>query len=468
MGTKSVGVKKLSERGRKTEREHKVMKAICMACYIVAPVFFALLYLLMTMSYEDILHTHWNAGGSVGDLFVTVYHYLPRLGEFYQHLAMWFMDVQTTLGFGLILRLIDALICVALIYLLTVFVLKRRPRLVYKDALIYVGFFVLLMFFETSEVFMYRFSYVHNYILALLATVGFLLPYRLELHTTKPLALIGMILLGFLFGISNEVTPIAVTVILIAIGIIRKITTGVTIKQFLKKYRLQIAGLVGIFLGLLFFYLGAGIGGRTNGGYGAVYEYVHLTELFSHPRYVIATLIDHFWYNLRYLAFALALLLIIIFSAFIRYKQSKPNQLPLHLYALTFCILFLGASSLIKLHDDIYTRFLAPVYVAIFISILTYLNEQLSHADVDLRIFTKISCAVCLGISILMTADMTYAMLRYHIQISPICDKVIQEDQAVTAEEYTDLYMQSSPIFHFRQLTPANWGDDNIYMKYDN
>lgn len=468
MGTKSVGVKKLSERGRKTEREHKVMKAVCMACYIVVPVFFALLYLLMTMSYEDILHTRWNAGGSIGDLLVTVYNYLPRLGEFYQHVAMWFMDVQTTLGFGLILRLIDALICVALIYLLTVFVLKRRPRLAYKDALIYVGFFVLLMFFETSEVFMYRFSYVHNYILALLVTVGFLLPYRLELHTSRPLALVGMVLLGFLFGISNEVTPIAATVILIAIGIIHKITTGITIKQFIKKYRLQIAGLIGIILGLLFFYLGAGIEGRTNGGYGAIYEYVHLTEVFSHPRYAIATLIDHFWYNLRYLAFAIALLFIIIFSAFIRHKQSKPNQLPLHLCILAFCILFLGASSLIKLHDDIYTRFLAPVYVAIFVSIFAYLNEQLSHANVDLRVFTKASCVVCLGISILMTTDMAYAMLRYHIQISPICDKVIQEDQVVTTEEYPNPYMESSPIFHFRQLTPVNWDNDNIYMKYDN
>lgn len=468
MGTKSVGVKKLSERGRKTERERKATKIICLACYIIVPIFFCILYLLMTLSYEDILHTNWNAGGSVGDLLVTVYNYLPRLGEFYQHLAMWFMDVQTTLSFGIILRLVDAVICVALIYLLTVFVLKRRPRLAYKDALIYTGFFVLLMFFETSEAFMYRFSYVHNYILALLVTIGFLLPYRLKLSTTKPLALIGMILLGFLFGISNEVTPIAIVIILVAIGIVHKVTTGITLKQFAQKYCLQLAGLVGIFLGFLFFYLGAGIEGRTNGGYGAVYEYIHLAEIFSHPRYVIATLIDHFWYNLRYLAFALVLLLLMTFSAFVRHKQSKPNQLPLYLYILAFCILFLGASSLIKLHDDIYTRFLLPVYVAIFVGVLTYLYEQLSQTEVDLRRFTKASCVVCLSISALMTIDMTYAMLRYHIQISPICDKVIQEGQVIMTEEYSDPYMESSPIFHFRQLTPVNWDNDNIYMKYDN
>lgn len=467
MGIKSVGAKKLNARKHKTKREQKMMKIICIACYIIVPIFFCILYLLMTLSYEDVLHTKWNAGGSVFDLLSTVYHYLPRLGEFYQHLAMWFMDMQTALGLGLILRIVDAIICTALIYLLTVFVLKRRPRLAYKDALVYLGLFVLLMLFETSETFMYRFSYVHNYILALLATVGFLLPYRLELHTSKSLALIGMILLGFLFGISNEITPIAVIIVLIAIGVIHKITTGLTLKQFIKDYRLQIAGLLGILLGLLFFYVGAGIEGRTNGGYGLVYEYIHLSELFSHPRYFIATLIDHFWYNLRYLFFVLVLLLFITFSAFVRHKQSKPNQLPLHICILAFCVLFLGASSLIKLHDDIYTRFLLPVYVAIFISIFVYLNEQLSRTDVDFQIFTKISCIICLGIGVLMTVDMTYAMLRYHIKIAPVCEKVIQEE-AITTEELPDPYMKSSPIFHFRQLTPVNWDNKNIYMKYDN
>lgn len=468
MGKKSVGASKLRPRGRQAQHERKVTKAICMACYIIVPVFFCLLYLLMTMSYEDILHTKWNAGGSIVDLLVTVYNYLPRLGEFYQHVAMWFMDIQTTLGFGLILRLLDAVICVALIYLLTIFILKRRPRLSYKDALIYVGLFVLLMLFETSEIFMYRFSYVHNYILAMLVTVGFLLPYRLELRASKPLALIGMILLGFLFGISNEVTPIAVILVLGAVGLIQKFTTGIAIKEFAQKYRLQIAGLLGVFLGLLFFYIGAGIEGRTNGGYGVVYEYLHLSELLHHPRYAIATLIDHFWYNLRYLSFALVLLLLITFSAFIRHKKSQPNQLPLQICILAFCILFLGASSLIKLHDDIYTRFLFPVYVAVFVSLFIHLSEQLSPTDVSLQTFTKVSCIVCLGISVLMTIDMTYAMLRYHIKIASICDKIIQDDQSIVLEDLSDPYMKSSPIFHFRQLTPVNWDNNNSYMKYGN
>ena len=468
MGVKSVGIKKLNARKHKTKREQKMMKIICIACYAIVPIFFCILYLLMTLSYEDVLHTKWNAGGSVFDLLSTVYHYLPRLGEFYLHLAMWFMDIQTTLGLGLILRLLDVVICVALVYLLTVFVLKRRPRLVYKDALVYLGFFVLLMLFETSETFMYRFSYVHNYILALLAAVGFLLPYRLELHTSKPLALIGMILLGFLFGISNEITPIAVIIVLVAIGVIHKITTGITIKQFTKDYRLQIAGILGILLGLLFFYIGAGIGVRTDGIYGVVYEYLHPTDLFKQPLYFITTYIDHFWYNIRHLAFALVIPLLMTFSAFVRHKQSKPNQLPLDICILAFCVLFLGASSLIKLHDDIYTRFLFPIHVAIFISIFVYLNEHFSLTDVDLQLFTKITCIVCLGISILMTVDMTYAMVRYHIQIAPACEKIIQDGEVIPTEQYDNPYMKSSPIFHFRQLTPVDWDNSNIYMKYDN
>lgn len=448
------------------------MQAICIACYIIVPIFFCIFYFLMTMSYEDILHHSWHAGGDTGTILAYVYNYLPRLGEFYQNLTMRFMDAQASLGFGLILRLFDAVMCTALIYLLTVFVLKRRPRLSYKDALVYLGLFVLLMLFETSEVFMYRFSYVHNYILAMLAMVGFLLPYRLNLQTAKPLALVGMLLLGFLFGISTEIAPIAILIILVASAIIHKITQKLTVKQFLQQYRLQIAGFIGILLGLIFFYVGAGLDSRANGGYSIIYEYIHISEIFSAPLHTIPALIDHFWYNIRYFAFALVLLLFITFSAFVRHKQSKPNQLPLYLHILAFCILFLGASSLIKLHDDMYVRFLFPIYVAVFVSIFTFLSEQLSRTDVDLQTFAKVSCIVLLGAGALMTVDMTYAMVRYHSKVAPVTNNeiTIQNDGNLhfAGELPDNPYMVSSPIFHFRQLTPVNWDNDNIYMKYDN
>lgn len=448
------------------------MQAICIACYIIVPIFFCIFYFLMTMSYEDILHHSWHAGGNTGTILAYVYNYLPRLGEFYQNLTMRFMDAQVSLGFGLILRFFDAVMCTALIYLLTVFVLKRRPRLSNKDALVYLGLFVLLMLFETSEVFMYRFSYVHNYILAMLAMVGFLLPYRLNLQTTKPLALVGMLLLGFLFGISTEIAPIAILIILVASAIIHKITQKPTVKQFLQQYRLQITGFIGILLGLIFFYVGAGLDSRANGGYSIIYEYIHISAIFSAPLRTIPALIDHFWYNIRYFAFALVLLLFIIFSAFVRHKQSKPNQLPFYLHILAFCILFLGASSLIKLHDDMYVRFLFPIYVAVFVGIFTFLSEQLSRTDVDLQTFAKVSCIVLLGVGALMTVDMTYAMVRYHSKVAPVTNNeiTIQNDGNLhfAGELPDDPYMVSSPIFHFRQLTPVNWDNDNIYMKYDN
>lgn len=448
------------------------MQAICIACYIIVPIFFCIFYFLMTMSYEDILHHSWHAEGNTGTILAYVYNYSPRLGEFYQNLTMRFMDAQASLGFGLILRFFDAVMCTALIYLLTVFVLKRRPRLSYKDALVYLGLFVLLMLFETSEVFMYRFSYVHNYILAMLAMVGFLLPYRLNLRTTKPLALVGMLLLGFLFGISTEIAPIAILIILVASAIIHKITQKPTVKQFLQQYRLQITGFIGILLGLIFFYVGAGLDSRANGGYSIIYEYIHISAIFSAPLRTIPALIDHFWYNIRYFAFALVLLLFIIFSAFVRHKQSKPNQLPFYLHILAFCILFLGASSLIKLHDDMYVRFLFPIYVAVFVGIFTFLSEQLSRTDVDLQTFAKVSCIVLLGVGALMTVDMTYAMVRYHSKVAPVTNNeiTIQNDGNLhfAGELPDNPYMVSSPIFHFRQLTPVNWDNDNIYMKYDN
>lgn len=457
-----MSVKKWSKR--------RIIQAICIACYVIVPVFFGIFYLLMTMSYEDLLHRSWHLQDSTCDILVYIYHYLPRLGEFYQHLTMRFMDAQTTIGVGVIFRLIDAAMCTALIYLLTIFVLKRRPRLACKDALVYLGLFIFLMFFETSEVFMYRFSYVHNYILAMLATVGFLLPYRLNLQTTNPLAIIGMILLGFFFGISTEVAPIAVMILIVATIIYKVATRQVKGKQFINRYSLQISGVIGVFLGLVFFYIGAGIEGRASGNYGIAYDYVHLTELFTAPLRTIAVIVDHFWYNARYLAFALVLLLLITFLEYIRYKRAKSNQLYLGICITAFCILFLGASSLIKLHDDIYPRFLFPAYVAIFAGLFSFLNEQLSRTDVELQSFTKLGCIVLLTIGILMTIDMTYATARYHSQVAPGVNGeiIIQDDGSVVIPDGIEPYMSSSPIFHFRQLTPFNWDSSNTYMKYDN
>lgn len=456
---------------RKWDQRKKATYIICISCYAIAPIFFILLYLLMTMSYEDILHRSWHSQDSASNILAYVYHYLPRLGEFYQHLTMRFMDIQASLGFGIVLRLFDAAMCTALIYLLTVFVLKRRPQLTFRDALIYLGFFVLLMLFETCEVFMYRFSYIHNYVIAALVTIGFLLPYRLRLQSSRILPLAGMVLLGFLFGISSEIAPIAVIIILGGVTIIYKLTQKITAKQFTSKYRLQIAGVAGILLGLIFFYVGAGIEGRANGNYGVAYEYVHLTELFSAPLRTIAILIDHFWYNSRYCAFAIVLLLFILFSEFTHYKQGRKNQFWFHLCILIFCVLFLGASALIKLHDDIYVRFLFPVYVAIFISLLTFIYEQLVSPDSRLEALTRVSSIALLGLSALITIDMAFGMARYHLAVSPSVrgEIIIQDDGSIVIPSNSPKpYMISSPIFHFRQLTPFDWDSSNIYMKYNN
>lgn len=447
-------------------------KIYYIACYAIAPLFFMIFYIFMTKTYEDLFQTHLNHGQSIPEILSGIYHYIPRLGEFYQRIVMQFTTTQVSLGSDLFFRLLTAAISAGLVYSLTFFILRRRPRLQLKDVIIYLSLFIALMGFEMAEVFLYRFSYVHNYILAELVLITFLLPYRLSSHSNHPLAYVGMTILGFLLGISTEITPIAVLIILFSLAIYLKVSQHLLLKDFWKQYHLQIIGVIGILLGLVFFYLGAGLSARTGSTYGEIYDYVSLGGLFSSPLKTIGKIIWHAWYNIRYITFGLIFMLFILLHEYIQAcKTHNYHYFVLQLSIFAFNILFIGASSLIKVHDDLYSRFMMPVYVAILASIAIFFYQNyLNFGKKTPKVFYVISISLA-TISLVMTIDMSYGIVSYHKAIRSIVSESVDidaETDFVRAGLTNPYYMTPSPLFKFAQLGPFDWAGSTsqTYLKY--
>ena len=209
----------MKKRGVEKKTKYKVI--LCVVGYAMIPLFFVLLYLLMTETYEDIMQGNSGASKSVGGIINEIYNYIPRLGEFYQRIAVHFMTPQVSLGMDVVFRLITAMIASGTIYLSAVFIMGRKLKLEYKDVAICLSVLLFLMISIFSEAYTYRFSYANNYVLGLLVTVACLLPFRLKMDNNKWWNVVGCLIVGFLFGISTELAPVAFLILVMGWVIVK-------------------------------------------------------------------------------------------------------------------------------------------------------------------------------------------------------------------------------------------------------
>ena len=455
-------------------RNEGLNKAICICGYLLVPIFFVSLYFLMTKTYEDFAQGNTDAGQSIFVVLDHVYHYLPRLGEFCAWVSSRFMTPQLSFGLDMVFRIITAVASSGLIYLATMFALGRKLKLQYKDVAIYLGIMFFLMISPFSEVFMYRFNYVSNYIFALLVTVGVLLLFRLNIKTTKWLQILGSGLLGFLFGFSTEITPIAV-LILLAIYVIYKLyKKELNFRNLWNKYRLQVFTVLGVLFGLIFFYSGAGVKAKIGMGanYANIYEYVALTQLFDNFWNTLYILLQHTWYNFRYIFFAVPLMLMyVLIEGTIFKKDQEGKYLFWQIILLGFSVLFIGTTSLIRVHDDLYARFMIPVFMAVILATALFISHVLNFEKIlDSKL--RITAIILIILNVIMIVDMSYAFVKYNRQVEGAINSIkFNQDELIVEldnDEKSKYDMQESPIFRFKQLSPFDWEPTQgfNYMKF--
>lgn len=445
-------------------RKLKRSQAVCLISYLIVPVFFLVLYLTMTMNYEDIYQREAYLDDSVGTVIYRIYHWLPRTGEIYQRLAVHLMTPQLSFGLDLVFRIAIAAMASGLVYLLTVFALGRRPRLAFRDTFIFLGLFICLILLGSGEIFTFNFSYAHNYVIAALLLVAFILPYRLQLSSRHPAALIGMLVLGILVGLSSEIIPVALLMIFAGFMIWQFVTHRCLITtpyELWRHYSLQIIGVVGIVCGIIIYYLGASLESRVGGGYGALYDYISPFGVFTEPVSTIRGLLGHLFYNIRHLHFAIILMAFIILLEYANYRKRQKQNLALQVGCFAFCALYVSATSLLAVHDDLYVRLMAPVFITVYASVWLYASRMLLSRSIfterALRNFQLIAAAI----GMLMVVDLSYAMIRYNIKARPYLQDISVDaeflpifDAALVKGEQD---MPPSPIFQFQQSSPFHW-----------
>lgn len=454
----------MKERGR---NKRSFERKICVLGYALVPLFFVVLYLLMTETYEDIRQSNIDATLSVGGIVDSVYHYIPRLGEFYQHLAVHYMTPQASFGPDLVFRLLTAAVASGTVYMSTVFVLGRKLKIQYEDVVIYLGIMLFMMISIFSEVFTYRFSYANNYVLGLFVTIGFLLLFRLKLSGNKWYKIFGGIVLGFAFGISTELAPVAFLILVGVYTVVKILKKEISWSDLWGKYRLQTFAVIGLVAGLAFFYLGGGMTARTDGGYAKVYEYVSLSGLLHNTVETVYTLVRHLWYNIRYVFFAIPLMTLFIFVEATLFKKEKAKYLWWQVLLFAFCVLFFGATTLIAVHDDLYPRFMVPVFIAIMLSTMLFIRHIVEYGKVSEKSL-RVTSVVVVSLSVILTFDMAFAFISYNRTVAPALEAIHYNpgNELIIDQIEGNYTMVPSPIFSLKQLTPFDWGPSMDYAKF--
>ncbi|MDO4612094.1 MAG: hypothetical protein Q4B29_01370 [Candidatus Saccharibacteria bacterium] len=392
-----------------------------------------------------------------------IYAYLPRVGEFFQRVAIHFMTPQLSFGSDMVFRLIIAALATGLVYFSAVLVLGRKLKLKYKDILVYLGVFVFLLISQARLVFVVSFNIVNNYALAMLLLVSVALIFRLGFKGDKWYKMVGVLGLGFLFGTSTEISPLAMLGMVMVFVIVQLARKKMAFRELFSKYRMQSLVILGTIFGLAFFYLGAGIGDRATGDYGVLFDYVSPMEIFSAPAATMTALLGHLVDNIQLLFFAVPLMLVYILLEFTIFKKEKDRNFRLWQCLLfVFCGLYIGASSVVSPPEYAYGRFMAPIYLSIGVASLMFIVRLVEYAKAEEK-GLMIAALVLSGVAGLMFVDMGVAYLNYNLEMGKILYAIEYNPNGAELivkdgyEEFGKTEMDRSLIFSFRQVTPFHW-----------
>lgn len=272
--------------------------------YILPVIFFGACYFLMTVWGEDII----QGAGTAPDIWNDItgaFRHNSRLSDMYAWTVINFFDFQYSFGADTIFRLIDVVMATGIIYLLTSLILGRWPKLKLKDSLVF-AFCFLVIFVTPHGYTLYRgFSVIHNYLIIGLSTVAFGLPFVQSFSGQKVPKMYEnrwfALLIGLIFGMSSNITPIAFGLSFILIKLWRSCKE----KSWKQVWRLpawQLWMLGAMLVTLIVAYLfGAGVSTYANNPvYTETYDYLAISEIFANFGSSIVRIAKHLLVNFGY------------------------------------------------------------------------------------------------------------------------------------------------------------------------
>lgn len=438
--------------------------------YTIPIIFFSVCYFLITTSSEDVSQ---GAGQAVNLLkeIKEAFLYNPRLGELYTWPFINFFNYQYSFGVDTIFRLFDILMAMSLLVVMVVVATGRFPQLNVKDGLLFnVGFlFLVLAPIRYSEVFYARFSFIHNYLIIALLFALLLIPISLEIRKRKlpktKTFLLASFILGFLFGMSSQVTPV---VLIGTVALLFSYTILLSKKlQFNFSYWLRdwkIYTLAGVLFALVVMY-GIGSGVASHYANDPLLHYIPLGSILTQPLEALTGLFINLLKNtLILLPYGLVIAACAVLLGFYQKNQSANERCvtkKVILYSSVFSLLYLLAMS--QIYFASLLRVTLPIYIVVIIIVLFTINLATPYLK---KYIVFVLGLALVAISILTTVDMTKNQIAYNNQIRPILIEIKANKQRVVCVNKEDIKPPVS-YFGFHQ-TPIleEWAMPlNIYDK---
>ena len=127
----------------------------------------------------------------------------------------------------------------------------------------------------------------------------------------------------------------------------------------------------------------------------------------------------------------------------------------------------MGATSLIAVHDDLYPRFMVPMFIAILLATLLFVEHVIERAKLPEKVLKR-SAVIMIILSGVLVVDMTFAFGLYHCQMASKLDAIEFNPggDLVIAPVDGGYTMVPSPVFNLKQLPPFDWGPSAEYTKF--
>lgn len=442
------------------------MKKVC--CYIEKslsiimyglPIFFLVAcYFFMVVSCEDI----WQGAGigydkglltviqDIKDIFL----YNSRLSDMYANFIINSFDLSYSFGIDTIFRMIDVLLVWGIIYFITAIAIGEFPKLKISDAIAFAIIFILTFLSKICDAFYVSFSFIHNYMIIALFSILFFIPFVWKLQGKKVLVnKFAMLLLGFLFGFSSNVTPVAFLIsILLAIGfkIVRK---RLKIVDFFKSW--EFYAIIGILLAFGIMYIGGkGYSSYTTGYYVERHDYVSIENLFNNPKDSIIKIIEHAKENFTIFSFWLVAMLGCFIFEIIAFKKDffgRKMKNGVAFVGLGYLFVVIHILIMSQISIELILRISIPAYF-IAISVILFSGIRIIRLiSVNFGIKFLFSLVIISVMSI-MIWDMGTWRLEYNKKVQPVIEKILDPtDNDIIYVSYFDVDNSPSKIFGFLQ-----------------
>lgn len=446
--------------------------------YLLPVVFFAICYFLITATEEDIAQGAGTTPDVWNDL-VAAFRNNARLSDMYAWAVINFFDYQYSFGVDTIFRLIDIVAAVGVFLLMASVILGHRPRLKLKDALVFMGCFLMLILTPYGYTFYRGFSMTHNYLIIALAMLGFGLPFVRKLSGGEiPVAYRKWwvaIPMGLVFGMSANFPPLA----FLATYIIVKLWQWWSLKRRnnerervrLEAWEWMMIG--GMLVSMLIGYvLGPGVSGYASDPmYVNTYDYVAISDVFQNFGGSVVRILKHMVVNFgRTLAPVLGVLFVGWILAWLKAKLSggkikllledkRQRRLLMGLAVFSGFVVLAGSQIIMPV------RLCLPAYIALTIVAVILVRYWWGQAVTE-----KISSVMAVIMIVLAVAAITLRTVfawDFHARVGEALAMIRDSESDIVCVNPNELQQRPKmPLSMFQQEETFVLRQENHYVIY--